>query len=55
MKKKLLFPKFGWRFMATLCVFSSIVVSLGWYFCGRPDKATFWMLVAIFNYMVYKL
>lgn len=32
-----------------------VIVAMIDYFTGSVDKATFWMLVAMFNYIGYKL
>lgn len=37
------------NFWSFLAIIFSIVASLIHYFSGRVDKATFWMVVAIFN------
>ena len=57
MKKKIRFyvPIVKCRDLQALCVFVCVIVAMWRYFTGDVDRASFWMIAAMFNYLCYKL
>jgi hypothetical protein len=57
MKKKFRFyvPIVKGRDLQALCVLVCIIVAMWLYFAGDVDRASFWMIAAMFNYLCYKL
>ena len=57
MKKKIRIyvPIVKGRDLQALCVFVCVIVSMWRYFTGDVDRASFWMIAAMFNYLCYKL
>jgi len=41
--------------LQALCVFVCVIVAMLRYFTGDVDRASFWMIAAMFNYLCYKL
>lgn len=57
MKKKIRFylPIVKGRDLQALCVCVYIIVSMWRYFTGDVDRASFWLICGMFNYLCYKL
>lgn len=49
------FPIIRGEHLQALIVLLCVIDALINYFSGNTDKATFWMIVAMFNYIAHKL
>lgn len=55
MKRRFFFPKFNWRILNAIACFLCTIIAFGNFFFGDIHHATFWGVMAIFNYIAHKM